>query len=871
MHRAKIRSYLLFILAVLLALSGPISTVTISSQNSSALDDATLDIFAENNIMFYDPDENMVDCGSTNASSKPTGEQITWIGDSYSVGAKTIIEEKLPGVDIHAQGSKHFKMDAGASAGGDSGLTILKQIKDSGQLRPYLVFALGTNDQVNQNTMKSYIEELESITGEGTKIVLVTAYTKAKGAYTDGNNAIKEASQTYNNIFVADWAAVAKDEYYTSDSEAVHPTANGGYQAWVDTIYNALPGSSAGLVAGNNNGEKVWNLFVNKGISNPAVIAGIIGNMAVETGGGDYTKIDPFLKGISGSSFYGLTQAMDIYGGNDLKNRVDSAVGKDLWHTMSTPSKATQAEIDTALSVEVDWLLETAGKGWSDSKFWFFDVVNSPNISNIVSNTGGETGAVSFAELFIILVENCFDDEQKYAGTGPLTDPKVIAYKNTISSIKHHTYYQTVNKRTTAAKKAYNNLASSSVSGSSTPSASSMTSSSSSTYNWNNGWLSSLGSVSVAKEDATSWTSDTIQDSYETSSPNKILLHNTEGTTSGKAAYPSGSAYPSHFTIDVVKKQISQHIPITKPATGIASHDRSAGVQIEIVGWSSAGHESSEYYLQNFTAEQWDFLVVLLNAISSETGIPLTSSVDWTIYGNPSERLSISEFKNYTGVLGHMHAPDNDHNDPGNIWHFIEEAIKRNPSASSFATGSTNPCFGSSGLVSGGFSSVDEADKKIMAPYRALEGTSTDILEKDYNIVSGDGCKAGRLHNCVSFSRYFITQYSDVDVSSVRGHGCAIVNNYKDLPGITYGGTTPKVYAIFSRNSKKAGCASSCADGCEGHTGVVLGIDEANNKIIIGEAGCDADASWTGAHEYNLSDYTNGSYTYLYIDNLKGL
>lgn len=57
-----------------------------------------------------------------------------------------------------------------------------------------------------------------------------------------------------------------------------------------------------------------------------------------------------------------------------------------------------------------------------------------------------------------------------------------------------------------------------------------------------------------------------------------------------------------------------------------------------------------------------------------------------------------------------------------------------------------------------------------------------------------------------------------------------------------------------------------------GHTGVVLGIDEAANKIFIGEAGCSQPISWTRAKEKKLSDFTNKSYTYAYTDNiLKGL
>ena len=48
---------------------------------------------------YYDPEAN--DC----VVSRPNGKDITWIGDSYSVGAEyqdKLITKKLPGVDLGA-------------------------------------------------------------------------------------------------------------------------------------------------------------------------------------------------------------------------------------------------------------------------------------------------------------------------------------------------------------------------------------------------------------------------------------------------------------------------------------------------------------------------------------------------------------------------------------------------------------------------------------------------------------------------------------------------------------------------------------------------------------------------------------------------
>ncbi len=194
---------------------------------------------------------------------------------------------------------------------------------------------------------------------------------------------------------------------------------------------------------------------------------------------------------------------------------------------------------------------------------------------------------------------------------------------------------------------------------------------------WKDGWLVEGSLTGAEKEDVNGKTLS--ESAYKTGDystngkPNKILLHYTEGTTGGFAAYPSGNVFPAHFTIDVKKKKIIQAFSIYQPALAIKTYDKSAGVQIEIVGF---GHEKpdSEYTLSKFSDEEWDYIASLLVAISKETGIPLKSSVKWA--GTPP-RLSPAAFSAYEGVLGHMHAPNNDHDDPGDIWKFLEPAIKR--------------------------------------------------------------------------------------------------------------------------------------------------------------------------------------------------
>jgi hypothetical protein len=156
--------------------------------------------------------------------------------------------------------------------------------------------------------------------------------------------------------------------------------------------------------------------------------------------------------------------------------------------------------------------------------------------------------------------------------------------------------------------------------------------------------------------------------------------------------------YPAHFTISPRDKKGRQHFSINKPSLSIAGDDSKAGIQIEIVGFSDTvgqQHTDSDYFLPNFTEEDWDYLALVLIAISKETGIPLTSSVKWTKDG--TSRLTNKEFNEYSGILGHQHAPnetvpDEFHIDPGPLWDDLSAAIERNPDGAGLTKSKTDNC-----------------------------------------------------------------------------------------------------------------------------------------------------------------------------------
>lgn len=189
-----------------------------------------------------------VSSGSINSIS---GSDITWIGDSYSVGARSIIEEKFPGISFggsvenansYIQSNKFVDTDNVGGVANPSALTVLQRIVDAGELKPYLVMAVGTNG----GWTDEMVEKFEGIMSSHSdvKVVFVTAKAKAHLMSDDNgtNQRLEKLTGNNSNYILADWANKGYDDKYFEDN-STHPTANGGYEKWVDVIADALNGA----------------------------------------------------------------------------------------------------------------------------------------------------------------------------------------------------------------------------------------------------------------------------------------------------------------------------------------------------------------------------------------------------------------------------------------------------------------------------------------------------------------------------------------------------------------------------------------------------------------------------------------------------
>ena len=159
------------------------------------------------------------------------GSAVTWIGDSYSAINRNLIAAKLPGVDIQAQSAKFISY---WGVGGTPGIPLTAGLKQNGQLRKTVVFALGTNS--NDGVTQDELNQLRALFGDSYKVVFVTARTNKSG-YTSGNALLRNFVNQYPNYYLYDWAAHFRPGYMGGDG--IHPNT-AGINVWADGIIDAL-------------------------------------------------------------------------------------------------------------------------------------------------------------------------------------------------------------------------------------------------------------------------------------------------------------------------------------------------------------------------------------------------------------------------------------------------------------------------------------------------------------------------------------------------------------------------------------------------------------------------------------------------------
>ncbi|MBK6858098.1 MAG: hypothetical protein IPG97_16500 [Microthrixaceae bacterium] len=148
----------------------------------------------------------------------------------------------------------------------------------------------------------------------------------------------------------------------------------------------------------------------------------------------------------------------------------------------------------------------------------------------------------------------------------------------------------------------------------------------------------------------------------------------TEGSSIAGAvgAYKANNSWP-HVTVDPIRKTRVQHVPLTKPARALRNsavpgetNRAPTVIQVEIVGRAAESHDWSEAALVWLGRE-------VVGPLCTAASIPLVAPREFlgTKAGHTlasvtaKQRLTAAQWRDLSGILGHQHAPENTHWDPG--------------------------------------------------------------------------------------------------------------------------------------------------------------------------------------------------------------
>lgn len=111
----------------------------------------------------------------------------------------------------------------------------------------------------------------------------------------------------------------------------------------------------------------------------------------------------------------------------------------------------------------------------------------------------------------------------------------------------------------------------------------------------------------------------------------------------------------------------------------------------------------------------------------------------------------------------------------------------------------------------------------------------------------------GPLANCVSFSNYFVNKYTTF--RSTSGMGATLAGNFLSVYPEVPSGTEPQPYSLFSTPGPTS----------DGHTGIILGVNEEAGTMIVGDQAWGAELRLP--REMAISDFNRryGQPTYAYL------
>ncbi len=141
------------------------------------------------------------------------GADVTAVGDSVMLAAAPKLLDGIPGIAVDAKVSRSMWAAPG----------ILRSLEKRGELRRYVVVALGTNGPVDESVLRQIVR----IIGADRSLILVTA--SAPRDWIDGvNRRLRDFARTHDNVVLARWDEAIAPHPEALAGDGIHPGSRGG-------------------------------------------------------------------------------------------------------------------------------------------------------------------------------------------------------------------------------------------------------------------------------------------------------------------------------------------------------------------------------------------------------------------------------------------------------------------------------------------------------------------------------------------------------------------------------------------------------------------------------------------------------------------
>ena len=761
------------------------------------------------------------------------GSNVTWIGDSLTAGYQSTLESLIGSAEITAKTGKAFTADYSDDRG-PSGMTI---VSDASSIRDILIFALGTNDTDGVVTTEKLQSVYDTATSKGAKIVVFPTIYTTSDHHDTTNETIKSFANGNSKVLVADWAGEVAKKPELLGSDGTHEkdadAAKTYFQLFINTVNSSTSAKTANECCdpkdGANGSSELWD--GTKYLLTDGQVKGIAAMANNENGGSvDAIKSEVSLM----ANLFEKNHASDAGDGDKLIDYIKNGG----WFASSTGAAYNESYNNDAYSNATKDILVNGNRTLPPEIVehdCFYEGACTAGIGS-AWNDGVEIDIhdrSQFKRGVTVLKQQGFSSNGEYI-FWDWADPKA-------QTGDPFGYYESnppdgnSNKGSSSEACCEHNGTAVTMTIDGNTYAFPLVSATHANYLQPNSSDDGAGQSVLSGLPCPGFNCHHDYHALDMGIRMEMVSGDkaTEyGGTSGDMMYYSAGASVAAFTDGKVTHAGEYH-------NGVDSSwwDKCGQISID-------GNDGNHYWLGHLD----------LSAITVSAG-------DTVKAGDIIAKVGAPQCAQ--GTQSHLHIDNyNGTNAKSDTWTIevmnqLWEKLDGSDSGSGVTTCSTGD------LPAGGMT-LDEA-KTFVELYNSLPDPQTDdpwnIKANDFPYYMENGVQkgCGTLMNCVEFSLYFIHRYTKASFTDGLPSGGGVVSRLiSSGQGFTDGGHTPKVYAIFSQEKP----------GKDGHTGVVLGIDEANDKIIIGEAGCPGTPA--GANEYSLSTWSAYPYSYAYTDGILG-